>query len=71
MEIPFSNENPVLDFNFLCLNFPRDKSFSYIKPFLDLVYFPIGVMAFTLMVGLYPAIVAGKMKIANALRKSL
>jgi ABC-type lipoprotein release transport system permease subunit len=39
--------------------------------FWDFLYFPLGVMAFTLIVGLYPAIVAGRMKIADALRKSL
>jgi ABC-type lipoprotein release transport system permease subunit len=37
----------------------------------DLIFFPIGVLVFTLMVGIYPAWVAGRMKIADALRKSL
>jgi ABC-type antimicrobial peptide transport system permease subunit len=37
----------------------------------DLIFFPIGVLVFTLVVGIYPAWVAGRMKIADALRKSL
>jgi ABC-type lipoprotein release transport system permease subunit len=37
----------------------------------DLIIFPIGMMIFTLVVGIYPAWAAGKMKIADALRKSL
>ena len=37
----------------------------------DLIIFPIGMMLFTLLVGIYPALAAGKMKIADALRKSL
>lgn len=39
--------------------------------FTDFIYFPIGVLVFTLTVGIYPAWVAGRMKIADALRKSL
>lgn len=38
---------------------------------MDLIYFPAGAMVFTLLVGVYPAWAAGKMKIADALRKSL
>jgi len=38
---------------------------------LDFILFPIGVMIFTLVVGIYPAWFAGRMKIADALRKSL
>lgn len=38
---------------------------------LDFILFPIGVIIFTLVVGIYPAWVAGRMKIADALRKSL
>ncbi len=38
---------------------------------LDFILFPIGVIVFTLVVGIYPAWVAGRMKIADALRKSL
>ncbi|MCP4155582.1 MAG: ABC transporter permease [bacterium] len=37
----------------------------------DYIYFPLGVFIFTLIVGIYPAWVAGKMKVAEALRKSL
>lgn len=37
----------------------------------DLIFFPVGVLVFTLVVGIYPAWVAGRMKIADALRKSL
>ncbi|MFB0565790.1 MAG: ABC transporter permease [Candidatus Aminicenantaceae bacterium] len=35
------------------------------------IIYPVAVFFFTLLVGLYPAIVASKMSIANALRKSL
>jgi ABC-type lipoprotein release transport system permease subunit len=35
------------------------------------IIYPIGVMIFTMLVGLYPAWVGGRMHIANALRKSL
>jgi ABC-type lipoprotein release transport system permease subunit len=35
------------------------------------VVYPLAVLVFTLLVGLYPARVAGKMRIAEALRKSL
>lgn len=35
------------------------------------VAFPIGVLVFTMLVGIYPAWVAGKLKIADALKKSL
>ena len=35
------------------------------------VIYPLAVFLFTLLVGLYPARVAGKMKVADALRKSL
>ncbi len=35
------------------------------------VVFPVGVFFFTLIVGIYPAWVAGKLKVADALRKSL
>jgi ABC-type antimicrobial peptide transport system permease subunit len=35
------------------------------------IIYPIAVFAFTLLIGLYPAIVASKMSISNALRKSL
>ncbi len=35
------------------------------------IIYPIGVFIFMIIVGLYPAYVAGKMKIADALRKSL
>ena len=38
---------------------------------LDFILFPVGVIVFTLVVGIYPAWVAGRMKIADALRKSL
>ncbi|MCP4214892.1 MAG: ABC transporter permease [bacterium] len=37
----------------------------------DLVVYPVGLFVFTLLVGIYPAYVAGKMKLADALRKSL
>ncbi len=43
-------------------------------PVLDVeqfIIYPLGVFLFTLLVGLYPARVAGKMRIADALRKSL
>jgi ABC-type lipoprotein release transport system permease subunit len=36
-----------------------------------LVAFPIGVLVFTMVVGIYPAWVAGRLRIADALRKSL
>jgi len=49
--------------------------------FYDLLYpvlhvqqfliYPLAVFIFTLLVGLYPARVAGKMRVADALRKSL
>lgn len=35
------------------------------------IIYPIAVFAFTLLIGLYPAIVASNMSISNALRKSL
>jgi ABC-type lipoprotein release transport system permease subunit len=35
------------------------------------IIYPIGVFVFMLLVGLYPAFTAGRMSIANALRKSL
>jgi ABC-type lipoprotein release transport system permease subunit len=35
------------------------------------IIFPIGVFIFTIIVGLYPAWVAGRLRIADALRKSL
>ncbi len=35
------------------------------------IIYPIAVFAFTMLIGHYPAIVAGKMSISNALRKSL
>lgn len=35
------------------------------------ILYPIGVIIFTMLVGLYPAWVGGRMHIANALRKSL
>ena len=35
------------------------------------VIYPVAVFLFTLLIGLYPAIVASKMSISNALRKSL
>jgi ABC-type lipoprotein release transport system permease subunit len=35
------------------------------------IIYPIGVIIFTMLVGLYPAWVGGRMHIANALRKSL
>ncbi|HSA95190.1 MAG TPA: FtsX-like permease family protein [Acidobacteriota bacterium] len=35
------------------------------------IIYPLAVFAFTLLVGLYPAHVAGKMRVADALRKSL
>lgn len=35
------------------------------------IVYPVSVFLFTLIVGLYPAMVAGKMKVAEALRKSL
>jgi ABC-type lipoprotein release transport system permease subunit len=35
------------------------------------VVYPLGTLLFTLLVGLYPARVAGKLRIADALRKSL
>jgi ABC-type lipoprotein release transport system permease subunit len=35
------------------------------------ILYPIGVIIFTILVGLYPAWVGGRMHIANALRKSL
>ncbi|MBN2266652.1 MAG: ABC transporter permease [Candidatus Aminicenantes bacterium] len=35
------------------------------------VIYPLAVLAFTMLMGLYPAHVAGKMKVADALRKSL
>jgi ABC-type lipoprotein release transport system permease subunit len=38
---------------------------------LDFIIFPIGVVLFTLIVGIYPARVAGRMKIADMLRRSL
>jgi ABC-type lipoprotein release transport system permease subunit len=38
---------------------------------LDFITYPIGVMVFTMVVGLYPAWVGGRMKIAESLRKSL
>ncbi|MCP5103366.1 MAG: ABC transporter permease [bacterium] len=39
--------------------------------FTDFIYFPIGALVFTLAVGIYPAWAAGRLKIADALRKSL
>jgi len=39
--------------------------------FQDFITYPIGVMVFTMVVGLYPAWVGGRMKIAESLRKSL
>jgi ABC-type lipoprotein release transport system permease subunit len=38
---------------------------------LQFIIYPIGVFIFMLIVGLYPAFVAGRMSIADALRKSL
>lgn len=38
---------------------------------MQFIFYPIGVFIFMLIVGLYPAFVAGRMSIANALRKSL
>jgi ABC-type lipoprotein release transport system permease subunit len=38
---------------------------------MQFILYPIGVFIFMLIVGLYPAFVAGRMSIANALRKSL
>jgi ABC-type lipoprotein release transport system permease subunit len=35
------------------------------------IVFPVGVIVFTVTVGLYPAFVAGRLKVAEALRKSL
>jgi len=35
------------------------------------IIYPLAVFLFTLLVGLYPAGVAGKMRVADALRKSL
>jgi ABC-type lipoprotein release transport system permease subunit len=37
----------------------------------QLIIYPLAVFFFTLLVGLYPARVAGKMRVADALRKSL
>ncbi len=39
--------------------------------FHDFILYPAGVFVFTLLVGIYPAWWAGKMKVADALRKSL
>lgn len=38
---------------------------------LQFIVYPIGVFIFMLIVGLYPAFVAGRMSVADALRKSL
>lgn len=35
------------------------------------IVFPIGVLVFTMLVGIYPAIAAGRLRVADALRKSL
>jgi ABC-type lipoprotein release transport system permease subunit len=35
------------------------------------VVFPVGVLFFTMLVAIYPACVAGRLRIATALRKSL
>ncbi len=44
--------------------FPVTNIIQYIK-------YPVFVFIFTVLVGLYPAIVAGKMKVTDALRKSM
>lgn len=44
--------------------YPEAKAWHYIA-------FPVGVIVFTMVVGLYPAFVAGRLKVAEALRKSL
>lgn len=38
---------------------------------IQYIKYPAFVMVFTIIIGLYPAIVAGKMKVADALRKSM
>lgn len=38
---------------------------------IDLIAYPIGAMVFTVLVGIYPAWTAGRLKIAEAMRKSL
>jgi ABC-type antimicrobial peptide transport system permease subunit len=47
---------------------------DFIYPEMSIAQFtvyPAGVLIFTLIVGIYPAWVAGRMKVADALRKSL
>jgi len=46
------------------LIYPVMKSWHYIV-------FPLGVLVFTILVGVYPAVAAGRLRIADALRKSL
>ncbi len=39
--------------------------------FQQFIIYPAALFLFTLFIGLYPALIAGRMSIANALRKSL
>jgi ABC-type antimicrobial peptide transport system permease subunit len=44
--------------------------YPVIKPYQFVIY-PLGLFVFTLLVGLYPAAVASRMSIPDALRRSL
>jgi len=48
----------------------RELLYPVMKLYQFIVY-PVSVLLFTMIIGLYPAIIAGRMSIANALRKSL
>lgn len=48
----------------------QDLLYPVMKPYQFIVY-PIGLLVFTLLVGLYPATVAARMSITDAIRRSL
>ncbi len=48
----------------------QEVVFPVMKPFQFIIY-PIGLLLFMVLVGLYPAVVAARMSIADAIRKSL